>query len=203
MKKLLLVLFISLGLIGSANANSINGAFGYKFGQVLKNTKLENVYGTYISSKYFKPVRPLPYFSKYNVSTTLNDKKIYSIEAWHSDDSSSSNSCELDYGDFPKMLKMLEAKYGNFEETINTSKYGYNNDGEPWFIDKIGFEYIKNNRSISLICERDSNWSYRLSIFYFDKKLANIKNKENKAWQKQKALKEKQNALEEASDYDI
>ena len=203
MKKLLLILFISLGFITSVNANSIEGAFGYKLGQVVKNTEFRIVEDTYISSKYFKPARPLPYFSRYYLSTTLNDKKIYVLQAWHSEDSSSSNSCELDYGDFPKMLKMLEAKYGNFEETINTSKYGYNNDGEPWFIDKIRFEYTKNNRSIFLRCNRDSNWSYRLSILYSDKKLANIKDKENKEWQKQKALKEKQNALEEASDYDI
>ena len=203
MKKLPLILFISFAFIGSANANSIEGAFGYKFGQVVKNTKFEIVQDTLISSKYFKPARPLPYFSKYYLSTTLSNKKIFKIQAWHSDDSSSSNSCELDNGDFPKILKMLEAKYGDFEEIINTSDYGYNADGKPWFIDKIEFRYTKNNRNIYLRCNRNSNWKYRLSIYYVDKKLSNLYISENKKWQKQQALKEKIKALEEASEYDL
>ena len=39
MKKLLLLLLLSLAFIGSANANSIKGAFGYKLGQIDKGTR--------------------------------------------------------------------------------------------------------------------------------------------------------------------
>ena len=44
MKKLLLVLVLSVGFIGSTYANSIEGAFGYKLGQVVKNIPMTKGY---------------------------------------------------------------------------------------------------------------------------------------------------------------
>ena len=54
MKKLLLLLLLSLGFIGSANANSIDGAFGYKLGQVFNGAELyEDRDGFKIKNKSF------------------------------------------------------------------------------------------------------------------------------------------------------
>jgi hypothetical protein len=55
MKKLLLLLFISFAFIGSANASSIKGAFGYILGEV---EEIEGHHSTFnnitnISKKFF------------------------------------------------------------------------------------------------------------------------------------------------------
>ena len=86
MKKLLLLLLLSLAFICSANANSIKGAFGYKLGQVVKDAKTEEFITlqkgspplvAIVSSKEFIPKKPLPGNHTYTIYTTLEDKKIY------------------------------------------------------------------------------------------------------------------------------
>ena len=54
MKKILILLLLSLAFIGSANANSIKGAFGYKLGGVFNSSAI----GTFTHN--FKPKKPLP-----------------------------------------------------------------------------------------------------------------------------------------------
>ena len=59
MKKLLPLLLLSLGFIGSAYANSIEGAFGYKLGQVVKDVKLDFYNSRFNSTKSFNPIKPV------------------------------------------------------------------------------------------------------------------------------------------------
>jgi hypothetical protein len=196
MKKLLLLLFISFAFISSASANSIKGAFGYEFGDVVKGIKVEFYEDIVWLSKSFRPSKPVPGLSHYSIYTTINDKKVYKIDAYHREDSSNNNSCDLYFGDFAKILKMLEAKYGDFEERENSSKYGTFSSGVRWFDDRIVYKYDKNNRRIILECDRYSRRSYFLRLMYIDYKLSDIMDKESKEWLKQKVLKE-------SSDYDI
>jgi hypothetical protein len=195
-KKLLLLLLLSLAFLGSANANSIEGAFGYKFGDVVKGIKVEFYEDIVWLSKSFKPSKPVPGLSHYSIYTTINDKKVYKITASHIEDSSNNNSCDLYFGDFGKIFKMLEARYGDFEEYANYSKYGTFSNGVQWFDDHIYYKYDKNNRRIVLECKRYSPRSYELRLMYIDYKLSEIMDKESKEWLKQKVLKE-------SSDYDL
>ena len=55
MNRLLSILFLSLSFIGSANANSIEGAFGYKLGQVVSDVIVTDWGDYYSASKTFKP----------------------------------------------------------------------------------------------------------------------------------------------------
>jgi hypothetical protein len=82
MKKLLLLLFISFAFIGSANADSIKGAFGYKLGKVVKGIKIEEDSDGF-KQRYdtFKPAKPIPGFNRYFVHTTLKTNKVFEISA--------------------------------------------------------------------------------------------------------------------------
>ena len=84
MKKLLLVLLLSVGFIGSTYANSIEGAFGYKLGQVVKNIPMKSKYARW---KHFSPKKPLLSLNKYSIHTTLKEKRIYQIFAYYEEQS--------------------------------------------------------------------------------------------------------------------
>ena len=194
MKKLLLLLLLTSSF--SANANSIKGAFGYEFGDVVKGIKVESYEHIVWVSKSFKPSKPVPGLSHYNIYTTIKDNKVYKITASHREPSSNNNSCDLYFGDFGKIFKMLEAKYGDFEEYRNNSKYGTSSNGVRWFDDHVYYRYDNKNRRIVIECKRYSPRDYELRLMYIDYKLLDIMDKESKEWLKQKALNE-------SSDYDL
>ena len=73
MKKLLLLLVLSLCLLGTANANSIKGAFGYNLGDVYKSTS-----GTL--SHTFIPKKLFPGLDDYQIITGF-DNRIVEISA--------------------------------------------------------------------------------------------------------------------------
>ena len=148
MKKLLLVLFISFGLIGSANANSIKGAFGVKLGQVVNNVKIEKDYEINGSlwrvgaSMKFVPKKPLPGNLSYWVRTTLKNKKVYSISAHYTSKISIDNLdfCSY-YGYEAQIMDIFEGKYGEFKDISPTW------DGET---SNHKYEYVDGSRRIEL-----------------------------------------------------
>lgn len=168
-KKLLLLLFISLGLIGSANADSIKGAFGYKLGQVVKGIKIEEDRDGF-KQRYdtFKPAKPIPGFNTYFVHTTLKTNKVFEISA-HSRmkiDIDKYYSC-AGVKAFSNLLYALENNYGSF--------------GNSW--DDGGWTtYTKNrgDRRIRLQCVFWTG-SNEVSIYleYFDNELAKLLREEN------------------------
>ena len=83
MKKLLIFLLLSLAFVGSAYANSIDGAFGYKLGQVVEDVKEDHrfigIEADFSLGKAFVPKKPLPGNFSYRLETTLKDKKVFRI----------------------------------------------------------------------------------------------------------------------------
>ena len=102
MKKLILLLSISLGFTGSANANSIEGAFGYKLGQVLEEAIESD--SRYSSNKGISPQKPLHEDFKYFLYTTRVDKKVSSIRALFYSDSYYQDYCSDNEGLFFKIM---------------------------------------------------------------------------------------------------
>ena len=199
MKKLLLLLFISFAFIGSANANSIQGAFGYKLGQIEESAKLVVFRPSMISShKYIKPKKNLPGFKTFLIDTTISDKKIFRITA--ANYGKKYNGCSKSI-DFPNRLystlNMLETKYGKFKHTKD-----YYDKGKflvallANITEYQEFNFNDGNRSISLTCSQAPNDGYSLSLSYVDNKLKRQFEKERnemiKAWE-----------IEDAADYDI
>ena len=132
MKKILLLLLISLSFISSANTNSIEGAFGYKLGQVVEGIKLE-VDRNDFKDRYenFMPAKPMPPFDTFIVYATLKNK-VYAITGYVSGIKMDNyNSCNSNKK-FRKLLNALEKKYGEgvAEELLIKSKQTvkYSND---------------------------------------------------------------------------
>ena len=169
MKKLLLLLLLSLGFIGSANANSIKGAFGYKLGQVVKDVELyEDRDGFKIKNKSFSPVNPMPPFDFFVVNTTLKNNKVYEISAFtrmkiKMDKYYSCTSNKY----FSDLLDALENKYGSFGDSS-----GYTG----W----TTYSKNKGDRRIHLKCVlwTGSN-EMSISLEYFDNKLYKLLKEEN------------------------
>ena len=124
MIRLLSILFLSLSFIGSANANSIKGAFGYELGQVVKDAKINgghDPFSWFRSSTYFNPKNPLPMLQSYKFYSSVISKKIFEISGssslYSNEKPSKYLNCHFAASstDFGKLLRILEAKYGDFE----------------------------------------------------------------------------------------
>jgi hypothetical protein len=195
MIRLLSILFLSLSFIGSANANSIKGAFGYELGQVVKDAKINgghDPFSWFRSSTYFNPKNPLPMLQSYKFYSSVISKKIFEISG-----SSSLDRAEKPYEyyncqfasskDFGKLLRILEAKYGDFEliEVIDDR-------WEPLVHHYERYEFNDGNRRISLGCSDILNGEYGLLLSYKDFKL------------KKQAEKEEEKMISDSNpDYDI
>ena len=73
MKKLLLILFISLGFITSVSANSIEGGFGYKLGQSVPSAKLTCKW------EYEKKTLFKPRYGEYKLELEYMDSHLFSL----------------------------------------------------------------------------------------------------------------------------
>jgi hypothetical protein len=191
MKKFLQLLLLSLGFIGSANANanSIEGAFGYKLGEELKEEiEIKFNYGRFISWKSFTPQKPLPDFEKYGIYTTLSDKKIYKIVAINSNYDGNSCGFSLDpKGGFTYIRNLLEAKYGDASsQKLNDDKYNYIYWREENYF----------NRSITLLCSYENLNRPDLMLEYLDEDLESRASSESNEMVQQKLL-------DESSKYDL
>ena len=202
MKKILLLIFISLAFMSSANANSIKGGFGYKLGQSLPDLEITcNIIACGFILEYFKPVNQMPPFDDGNLETTIVEKKIHRISLWYDEDSTKDNSCFMqeswtyDKFDFTKIQSMLFAKYGPFERTWKRSKTS----------DGITYIFRDGARSVRLSC----SWTYEkeslfkpysgqmmLELEYKDDFLKKLAGKEASAYRKK--IK-----LQEGSEYDF
>jgi hypothetical protein len=196
LKKLLLLLLLSLAFLGSANANSIKGAFGYELGQFVKDAK---IYGGHDPFSWFKsetdfiPKKPLPMLQNYQFSSSVISKKIYYITG-----STQLNRHEKPYKylnchfaaastDFGKLLRILESKYGDFELTkLNDDKW------EPLIVYQMTYEFKDGNRRIYLSCSDILDGDYSLYLSYSDSKL-----------RKQADEEEEQMISNSTPDYDI
>jgi len=188
MKKLLLILIISLGFITSFNANSIEGAFGYKLGQVIEDAIETD--SRYLPNKEILFLeKPLPGDFRYFLFTTLKDKKVSYIQAISSSESYVSYYCNDKKGIFLKIMKIYELKYGKFVKN-------FFNEKDEWH------SYKDSRREIRIYC-KVSNSLNTIDINYFDWNLRNMRDKEYKI-KKETELKEKeQQFIEEAAEYDI
>jgi len=173
MKQLLILLLISLGLIGSANANSIKGAFGYELGQVVKDAKIyggNDPFSWFKSETDFKPKKPLPMIQNYQFSNSVISKRIFQIRGSSYLDLSEKPlpyfNCHSRLGNFGKLLKMLEAKYEDFVSIeVKEDKI------EPLVHYYERYEFKDGNRKISLSCSDIKNGDYSLGLYYTDLKL--------------------------------
>ena len=199
MIKILSLLLLSLTFIGSANANSIKGAFGYKLGGVFNSSAI----GTFTHN--FKPKEPLPGLDRYSISRTVSDKKIYGIYALTRDDNYV-NALNPGFNDYctsmissphHKVLSLLKVKYGKFNKVIDEyEKYTYAGETERW---QLGYEFMDGDRYINLYCSArttDGVGVYILSLSYVDSKLRNRANQEYRELMNDELE-------DEASDYDI
>jgi len=169
MKKLLLLLLISIAYMSPAYADSIKGAFGYKLGQVVKGIKIEEDWDGF-KKRYdtFKPAKPIPGFNSYFVHTTLKTNKVFEISAHNR------MKIEIDkyyscagVKDFSNLLDALENKYGSF--------------GPSW--DNGGWTTYTKNKGDRRILLKCVFWtgSNEVSIYleYFDNKLYKLLKEEN------------------------
>jgi len=188
MKKLILLLSLSLCFTGSANANSIEGAFGYKLGQVLEEAiESDSRYSS--NKKGISPQKPLHEDFKYFLYTTRVDKKVSSIRALFYSDSYYQDYCSDNEGLFFKIMKIYELKYGKFVKNSPNEK-------------DVNYSYTDSPREIMIRCAVTSNLN-TIEITYIDSILKNIRNTEYDI-EKERQLKEKEKQfLEEASEYDI
>ena len=205
MKKLLLLLLLSLTFIGSANANSIKGAFGYKLGDVDKSIETEEHFlFSFVAERDFTPKNPVPFLDDYSVHATPISHKIYKIHASkrisYSDADISYDICKFskDYS-FGYLLAMLRARYGDvFEITRNDSAEG-TYEGKFYRNANLILIYSNNDRYIQLECHDNFNepWTiYELILEYIDSNLEKL------AYKEQRELENKK-ILEESSDYDL
>jgi hypothetical protein len=215
MKKLLLFLLF-FSFIGSANADSIKGAFGYKLGQVMKNVPTEHeksgIKHYFYSEQNFIPQKPLPGFNRYYFETTFTNKKIYRIVGQTSEKSSDNNSCDEKIwvaetgneinllipvdSDFGKIKVMLEAKYGDFKEVQYENEWGFDDNNNPWDRRLNEYQFNDGNRSINLYCIRDSRGYHQMRLIYIDHKLDKLADEEHDDMVNKYIN-------EESSDYDI
>ena len=169
MKKLLLLLLISLGFIGLVNANPIDGAFGYKLGLVEKDAELqEDTSGFKYKSKSFIPSKVMPPFTSYTIKTTLTKNKIYEITAYVSKikyDTRTLSCTQNIY--FKDLLSALERKY---KEHGKLRSFRMNNYME--------YTFVIDDRSIALECEEDYD-EMSMQLTYSDDKLLDMLKKAN------------------------
>ena len=198
MKKLLLLLFLSLSFIGSANANSIQGAFGYKLGQVVEDVKEGWNKWDFSLSKTFVPKKPLPGNFSYQLETTLKDKKVFRISA-----GSSPDDCSTERGSYFKIMKIYELKYGKFVKT--TSKKKVYMGGLRVTRSSLLSSYTEDNREILIECSwlNGSDLLRYLNIYYTDFKLEKIKNEEAENELKKELKEIEQKFIDDAKEYDI
>ena len=169
MKKLLLLLLISLGFIGLANANPnpIDGAFGYKLGLVEKDAELqEDTSGFKYKSKSFIPSKVMPPFTSYTIKTTLTKNKIYEITAYVSKIKYDTFSCDQNIY-FKDLLSALKRKYKEHGKLLS---FRWN--------DSMDFTFIIDDRSIVLECEADYD-EMSMQLTYSDDKLLDMLKKGN------------------------
>ena len=205
MKKLLIIFLLSFAFLGSANANSIDGAFGYKLGDVDKSIETkESLMGswTYFAHKSFTPIKPLPFFDWYSVSASPISKKIFKIQAQKNLNVKSTgitdDYCSYSGTNFSNLLAMLEARYGDFEVRTNKRESGTYDSGQHWTRQTYNLEYTDDNRSIYLHCYHSvsSGFWYDLELTYLDSDLDKLEDKEYDYLVDKKIL-------EESSDYDL
>jgi hypothetical protein len=159
MKKLLIIFLLSFAFLGSANANSIEGAFGYKLGQIVKN--IPNVLWT-----EFSPKKPLLSLNEYSIHTTLKEKRIYKIMASYAEQSTVIDKCTPYSSDYAAILKILETKYGDFFNLRNLK-----HSSDTWRQTSLSEYFIGNNRyrMIELECnwffDREDPTTYRYSLW--------------------------------------
>jgi hypothetical protein len=187
MKKILLILFISFAFSGSANANSIDGAFGYKLGESYKK-----------EDKSFVPKKPLPYLDQYHVSITPISKKIYLIRGSIIDKNKLLLECDSDYSSSKKLLYLLQKKYGQFKKTVDKVKY-FKLGNANWGVQDLVYIHEQGERRIVLECNESTkiedyvtSGHYSLQLKYYDSDLILQANKE-----------EQKLKVEEESEYDI
>jgi hypothetical protein len=165
MKKLLILLLLSLTYIGSANANSIEGAFGYKLGDVYKSSSVT------LSHK-FLPRKPFPGLDEYQILTGVDDR-IVKISAKKIKWESSGYYCsDSNFTGFRKLLKLLQAKYGQFEKIIDERKEYADGTSE-----QAEYKYEDGGRNINLYCDTsyvNGTGSYRLFLTYIDTELQSL-----------------------------
>jgi hypothetical protein len=140
--KLLLILIVSFTFSGSANANSIEGAFGYKLGQVVKGMEIyEDWSGFKNRNESFTPVKPMPPFNSYVIRSTLKTNKVYEINISHFPHIKMENyySCSGNRY-FIDLSNALENKYGD--------SLGIWDDYNGWTVTEIN----NGDRSIHLKC---------------------------------------------------
>ena len=182
MKKLLLLLLLSLAFIGSANANSIKGAFGYKLGQVVKDAEIyggHDPFSWFESGADFVPKKPLPMLQNYKFYTTVISKKIFkisgSLSLYGDEKPSKYFNCHFaaPSTDFGKLLRILEAKYGDFELIdIEDDRW------EPLIKHRETYQFNDGNRRIYLSCTDIQGGLYSMLLIYEDLKLSKQADKE-------------------------
>ena len=191
MKKLLLLLvFISFTFIGSANASSIKGAFGYILGEV---EEIEGHHATFNNitniSKKFRPSRPLPGFEKYYIHVTLNENKIYSIRALtYTDKKIYERSC-YDSKKIKSALTLLKSKYGTFKlsenERVKVTYVDFDyyvGEREVTSIEEYRrWQFHDGNRSIILSCSKRMQYGddFSFELEYIDNDLSKLFDEEN------------------------
>jgi len=196
MKKLLLILFLSLSFIGSANANSIKGAFGYELGQVVKDAKINgghDPFSWFRSRTNFNPKNPLPMLQSYKFYSSVISKKIFRIKGsiWLDGVEKPYKYLNCHFAapdtDFGKLLRILESKYGDFELLrLHEDKW------EPVVSYHMSYQFKDGNRSIYLGCLDVKDGNYELNLSYEDSKL------------KKQAEKEEEKMISDSNpDYDI
>ena len=130
MIRLFSILILSLSFIGSANANSIKGAFGYELGQVVDDVTItQSGDDWFYAEKKFKPNKPLLGLNNYRITTTLKDKIVYEISASLFEKATNYDKCGSDSSDYSKILKALNPTLflmlymDNLEKMVTSKRY--------------------------------------------------------------------------------
>ena len=115
--KPILTLLIAAALTLSANAaEKIEGAFGFKLGDVLDfaDARLvkEDAHRRGPDSYEFKPTTSNPAFANYFVDVTPNSHRIYMITAWGSIPAPKPNTDD-EWNQFQTILALVHRKYGS------------------------------------------------------------------------------------------
>jgi hypothetical protein len=201
MKKLVIIFLLSFAFLGSANAVSIKGAFGFKLGQVVEDATGSHCIGCidkYNLSKTFVPQKPLPGDFSYYLYATPKDKKVYTIYAIDSSSHDSHDDCSAKQGDFNNIMKIFELKYGFFSKTNTEEKYAL---GHKW--KSLNNSYVNGHREILIRCRSSNSNQHRITITYIDYILEKIQNEEAETALKKELKEREQKFIEDAADYDI
>ena len=185
MKKLLLLFLTSFTFISSANADSIDGAFGYKLGQVVNDVIITSYGDDFIAEKKFKPNKPLLGLNNYQVKTTLQDKVVYEISAYVSEKATNSDKCSSDSGDYTKILKALKNKYTDklhlsLADTIYRCTNSFCRSTRENFFGNLNQGYVNFDCSWFINKEDPEASYYRMFLTYTDGEL-----KEKYDWENQ------------------